>query len=404
MATSSSNPVTIDRAYFEALVRRSNFNHNEGLIPADLSVAYDPSVTIISKTEKFATKSDDGRGGGGNTCTGETDDGGARLEPSLRSYPGNVPYSQSPRDFLGGRPYGSGIRYGSHSGGFGDGQMEKQLDWGDADDDSSPDYSAGGPTPDPGTGRPHAPPIQSQNAQRPQYARVCRRTIALTGLPDQTTHKDVTNVVRGGMLLDIFLRAAEHVALVSFLREEDAVRFHDHARRNDIYIKNKRVFVRWGDRHFHLAGHVAGKIAMGATRNLIIRRCAPKHTADSIREDLDHIHNLIVIDVDFLSGSCYIKTNSVHNAMFARTCMMSRAKYRGSKIEWDADECDRPFEVTQKVVTKPQQPPFPKKPPVDMRNRFATLRLDDDDDEDEPDDKFHTSSELPAPSTVNVTA
>ncbi|RYP03861.1 hypothetical protein DL764_004840 [Monosporascus ibericus] len=396
MATTRSNPVTIDRAYFEALVRRANFNHNEGLIPADLSGAYDPSVTIISKTEYDSLLL---------VAPEETDDGGARLEPSLRSYPGNVPYSQSSRDYMGGRPYGSGVRYGSHSGGFGDGQTEKQLDWVDADGDYSPVYSADGPTPDPGNGRPQAPSIQSQNAQRPQFARVCRRTIALTGLPDQTTHKDVTNVVRGGMLLDIFLRAAEHVARVSFLREEDAVRFHGYARKKDIYIKNKRVFVRWDDRHFHLAGHVAGKIAMGATRNLIIRRCAPKHTADSIREDLDHIHNLIVIDVDFLGGSCYIKTNSVHNAMFARTCMMSRAKYKGSKIEWDVDECDQPIDITQGVVSKPQQPPFPKKPPVDIQNRFATLRLDDDDnDDDELDDKFDASSEFPAPSTVNVTA
>ncbi|RYP15212.1 hypothetical protein DL765_005851 [Monosporascus sp. GIB2] len=432
MATTTSKPVTIDRAYFEALVRRANLNHNEGLTPADLSGAYDPSLTIISKTEYDSLllvarqyenlrrnlmtggveeetlaflSQDNGVGAHAssrNSTVEETDDGAARLEPSLRSYPGNVPYTQSPRDVLGGRPYGSGGRYSSQSAGFGDGQMEKQVDWVDADGDCSLDYSADGPTPDTGNGRSHAPPIQSQNAQRPQYARMCRRTIALTGLPDQTTHKDVTNVVRGGMLLDIFLRVAEHVALVSFLREEDAVRFYNHARKNYIYIKNKRVLVRWGDRHFHLAGHVAGKVAMGATRNLIIRRCAPKHTADSIREDLDHIHNLIVIDVDFLGGSCYIKTNSVHNAMFARTCMMSRAKYKGSKIEWDVDECDQPIEITPKVVSKPQQPPFPKKPPVDMRNRFATLRLDDDDDE--PDDKFDTSSEFQAPSTVNVTA
>jgi hypothetical protein len=39
---------------------------------------------------------------------------------------------------------------------------------------------------------------------------------------------------------------------------------------------------------------------------------------------MDHIHNLVVIKVEFLGASCYIKTNSVHNAMFARTCMMSR--------------------------------------------------------------------------------
>ncbi|EMR68518.1 putative rna recognition motif containing protein [Eutypa lata UCREL1] len=213
---------------------------------------------------------------------------------------------------------------------------------------------------------------------------MCRRTLALSNLPDNATHKDITSIVRGGMLLDIFLRAAERVVLVSFLREEDA------------------VFVKWGERHFHLAGHVAGKIGLGATRNLIIRRCDPKHTVDSIREDLDHIHNLIVIDVEFVGGSCYIKTNSVHNAMFARTCMMSRAKYKGSKIEWDVDECEQPIEVAQRAPAKPQPASAPKKTQANMRNRFATLRLDDDDDE--TDDKFDTSSEFRSPSTVNVTA
>lgn len=49
------------------------------------------------------------------------------------------------------------------------------------------------------------------------------------------------------------------------------------------------------------------------------------HIRQGIKDDLEHIHNLVVIKVEFLGGSCYIKTNSVHNAMFARSCMMSRA-------------------------------------------------------------------------------
>ena len=56
----------------------------------------------------------------------------------------------------------------------------------------------------------------------------------------------------------------------------------------------------------------------------MIRRCDSSHTEESIREDLEHIHNLAVLGVDFNSGNCFIKTNSVHNAMYARTCMMSR--------------------------------------------------------------------------------
>lgn len=86
----------------------------------------------------------------------------------------------------------------------------------------------------------------------------------------------------------------------------------------------KQVDIRWNDRQFILPGHVASKIGIGATRNLVIRRCDPRLSEAVLREDLDHIHNLIVVKVDFMGGSCYIKTNSVHNAMFARTCMMSQ--------------------------------------------------------------------------------
>ena len=85
-----------------------------------------------------------------------------------------------------------------------------------------------------------------------------------------------------------------------------------------------QLYIKWAERHYHLAGHVAGKIAQGATRNLVVRRCDPEQTESTIRDDLEHIYNLVVIKVEFLGNSCYIKTNSVHNAMFARTCMMSR--------------------------------------------------------------------------------
>jgi len=85
-----------------------------------------------------------------------------------------------------------------------------------------------------------------------------------------------------------------------------------------------QVDVRWPERKFTLSGHVASKIGIGASRNLIIRRCDSRLTEKMIRDDLEHIHNLVVIKVQFSNSSCYISTNSIHNAMFARTCLMSR--------------------------------------------------------------------------------
>lgn len=178
---------------------------------------------------------------------------------------------------------------------------------------------------------------------RQQYDKFAKRTILLANLPDAVTHTDIVDVVRGGMLLDIYLRTNDRTASVSFLEEAHAQEFFRHVKRHDLYIRGKRVCslqtgqslgpslinlqveIRWSDRQFILPGHVANKIAMGATRNLVILNRNPKLTEDAIREDLDHIHNLVVIWVKFVGQNTHISTNSVHNAMFARTCMMSRA-------------------------------------------------------------------------------
>jgi hypothetical protein len=166
---------------------------------------------------------------------------------------------------------------------------------------------------------------QPKQAREPQYVQKCTRTVLIQNLPPGATHADVTEVVRGGVLLDVFLRTHDRACSVSFLHAADARYFFDHARKYDLYIKHKRVNVKWDERQFTLAGYAIGKINRGATRNFILKGIDPhRHTEESIREDLDHIHNLVVLKVDFRDGNCYIKTNSVNYAQFARTCMMSR--------------------------------------------------------------------------------
>lgn len=63
---------------------------------------------------------------------------------------------------------------------------------------------------------------------------------------------------------------------------------------------------------------------MGATRNLVLHGYDGRHTEETIRDDLDHIHNLVVVKVEYHGGNCYISLNSVHNAIYARQCMQSR--------------------------------------------------------------------------------
>lgn len=76
---------------------------------------------------------------------------------------------------------------------------------------------------------------------RPHYERQCARSLILSGLADATTHADITEAVRGGQLLDVFLKPQDRTATVSFVESADAQAFLDHIHRHDLYIKQKRV-------------------------------------------------------------------------------------------------------------------------------------------------------------------
>lgn len=126
---------------------------------------------------------------------------------------------------------------GSGYGTYGVGRAQEPQGWFDADgglDDAScslepPAEAYSGQT------------ANGQQGSRPQYDRQCTRTVQLLSLPEGVTHADITGAIRGGLLLDIFLRANERSATVSFLRAVDARGFFDHVKKHDLYIKNKRV-------------------------------------------------------------------------------------------------------------------------------------------------------------------
>ncbi|KAK0623263.1 hypothetical protein B0T14DRAFT_515738 [Immersiella caudata] len=418
---SNSSTVTIDRDYFDTLVRRAKFNsesfERNGTLPVAIvtisqaehdrlkNVARqyenlrrnllrggvgEDTVAILSQDDKTMQESN----GAATPSQAETitEDGGASLRTTTPHPHAQITYATpSSRDTYcqaAGNESGNGHIH-PQSGGTGNRYNPSWADaTGDAeDDDASCDEAS------PSNGVVGATYTKPQ-LNRPQYDRESTRTVLLTNLPEGTTHADITNAVRGGMLLDIFLRANERSAAVSFLQAVDARKFFDHVRKHDMYIRNKRIEIKWSDRQFTLPGHVAGHIGKGASRNLVVHRYDGRHTEESIRDDLEHIHNLVVVGVGFSNGSCHIKLNSVHNAIYAKTCMMSRLKYKGTKIEWDVDECAQPYAP---VPPKPKREASqPKKTPA-AANRFQLLNIDDDD-EDEITSTFH------AKKSVGITA
>ncbi|KAK3380367.1 hypothetical protein B0T24DRAFT_191760 [Lasiosphaeria ovina] len=404
MTSVDAATVTIDRGYFDTLVRRAHFNSeslaNNGhppLLAVTVSRGEYDSLQAIAKqyenlrrnllrggvgeeTVDLLSQDDhtiqDGRSQAPSPSKADvTDDGGARL---------NTPTPQPSTAFLDQpKPRTYGYRNGNgYSGNDTAGATHKYSDrpaWADhdAEPEDEEDVSCDSPVESPGGAA--AP---KQQGQKPQFVRQCMRTIQLQNLAEGITHADITSVVRGGMVLDVFLRAHERSATVSFLDAMDAKRFYDHVRKHDLYIKNKRVDIKWSDRQFILPGHVAGKIGSGASRNLVIRRYDGRHTEENIREDLDHIHNLIIVKIEFLGGTCYLSLNSVHNAIYARQCMMSRFKYKGTKIEWDVDECAQPLEPPPPPVKPRKENAALKKAPSTVANRFHLLHIDDGEEDE----------------------
>ncbi len=128
--------------------------------------------------------------------------------------------------------YGRNDNYNPRNGGNGTNGFHNQSNTFD-DLSTTPDGQADGFS-ESGTG-------YVDQGRRPHYPKNAKRTVQLCNLPDAVTHADIVDVVRGGMLLDVYLRSNDRTAAVSFLEEDHAQAFFHHVKRNDLYIRGKRV-------------------------------------------------------------------------------------------------------------------------------------------------------------------
>jgi hypothetical protein len=146
-------------------------------------------------------------------------------------------------------------------------------------------------------------------------------------------------------------------------------------------LTNDQVEVSWAKNQRFMPGHVGDKISrFGASRNLVIRFPKSDMTPESIRDDLEHIHNLEVVGVTTLAGGhLLVSTNDIRLAVTARTCMLSRLKYKGSRIEFYPDECS---EALPPMAPKPfQTAQSPPKNKQTNMNRFQMLADVDQEEE-----------------------
>lgn len=180
--------------------------------------------------------------------------------------------------------------------------------------------------------------------------------------------------------MNLFLRKHQNEAHLTFVDANAAERFLLHAKRHDLYIRSKRVRVSWDENQHFLPGGVAKRIHCdGATRNLVIRFPKPEVTEQVLRDDLEHINTLHIVSIKTIQGHIYVSLNGVRQALAARSCMMHRLRYKGSRIEFWPDECAEPFApVSTRPPLNQSHSKLRVKHSTSSINRFNVLFNEDD--------------------------
>lgn len=71
------------------------------------------------------------------------------------------------------------------------------------------------------------------------------RTLFFTRLPEKSTYASFLEVVRGGVVVDVWMKPSDRCASVSFLQPQSAANFYRYAKKNDLYIDGRRVGHPW---------------------------------------------------------------------------------------------------------------------------------------------------------------
>ncbi|OQV06770.1 hypothetical protein CLAIMM_11297 [Cladophialophora immunda] len=203
------------------------------------------------------------------------------------------------------------------------------------------------------------------NEQTGDAITTAKRSLTISGLSPATTLQSLAQVLKGGAILQMYMRPQHGSAHVSFVDPTAAHNFLRYARTNDISIGRKKVKVAWENRQTQMSPSFAKIVqSLGRTRNLVIRFVHPELNEDIIRADLDHIHYLEVVDLFFKKGHAYISLNSIRSAITARSCLMSRLKYKRFQIDFHQDDCAQPL---------PQKPSATEPVAFSHKNPFQLL-------------------------------
>lgn len=240
-----------------------------------------------------------------------------------------------------------------------------------------------------------------------------RRSLLFKNLPSGTDLKDVVSLLRGGTILDIYVGSKESQAFVSFVNASVARTYLGWVKRERLSLRGQnvsyaiyakiilivhKISVEYAEKSFWTPKSVATRIEQGATRNLLIRGLDLDIDEDRLRADLDHIHNLAVVEIypPKDGNGMVVSLNAIHLALFARTCLRSQIMYKKAQISFYPDKC------TESQIPNPHKgfKPLGDKTNVRKlakfdclpRNRFQLLKISDEEDNETADEGIELES------------
>lgn len=87
---------------------------------------------------------------------------------------------------------------------------------------------------------------ESRGGENEYNDQICgNRTLFFTRLPEKTTYASFLETVRGGAVVDAWMKPSDRCASVSFLLPQSAEAFYRYVKKNDLYIDGRRVGNPW---------------------------------------------------------------------------------------------------------------------------------------------------------------
>ena len=174
------------------------------------------------------------------------------------------------------------------------------------------------------------------------------------------------------------------------------------------FLTLSKISVSYAEKSFWTPKTVATRIQQGATRNLLIRGIDSALDEERLRTDLDHIHNLVIVEVypPKNESGIVVSMNAINLALYAKTCLRSQAKYKKAQISFYPDKCAEMEIPDPRKEYKPLQDKTNGKtsgkrlaksdgPP---KNRFQLLSIEDEED-GEDDETADEGVELGSPAS-----